>query len=285
MKKIVILIFLIVNFLVANSAIIGNWYTTDGQKIYQFVFKNNGVYNLIKDNQILQGNWKILNNNIVINLNGTVTKYSYKFQNGYLILIMSNKSYIMLGKNRNYFQNLIANNTNTNTNINTNTGVLTDKEFLQFLQNFYNLTPDNVYIALTRMSKSQQSWIPVFKAWYEMYMFKACQGSLAYKNNSDAQACAYVKQSYNNRVQLLQGYSGSLGDPWSKAKSENSKLTTFYLKKLGKISGATYNSYINTQQNIYNMQNQTTNTIINNLKPEPCVNHYEQGTNAFLGCY
>ena len=275
--------------LLANT-IIGTWHTTDGQSLYQFDFNSNGTYAVMANGNRMNGTWQSANAVLTTNMNGTTSNYRYAFEKGYLILATSKTEFMVLGKDRAYFQNLLAQNGNQNSTNQTNQGgVMSDAEFLQFLQNYESMNPNSIYISLTRMSKKQQEWIPIFQAWYSMMMFKACQGNQAYSNQADAQACAYVKAEHQNTVQLLQStgisnYSG-LGDPWSEGKLENDKLITQYLRKAGKIDNSTYNTYMGVQANINRMQNETTQTIIDNFKSPPCVEHYEEGTYAYLGCY
>ena len=279
MKYILTFIFTI-GILVAQNSIVGQWYSTDGQRLYSFNFKADGTYSVKIDNgQTKIGKWQANNSIITTTIDNASTKYRYAFNQGYLILALSKNSYVVLGKDRSYFQNLLAK--AKNTQLNNQNRPLTNKEFLYLLQNFYKMPPNSVYLAITRMNKEQQSWIPTYQAWYQMLLFRACQGDLAYKNKADAQMCDYVKAQNQKTMQLL-NYQG---DPWAYAKEQNSKLIILYKKKLGLINSASFNSYLGAQQNIYNMQNQTTNTIINNMKPLPCTEHYEQGTNAYLGCY
>ena len=283
MKRYILLIIFTISCLLAQNSVIGKWYSTDGQRLYMFHFKPNGTYIVKVGNQKKFGKWQIDNSTLATTIDNKTTKYRYAFNKGYLILALSQKEFIVLGKDKSYFQNLLAKAKNTQqTNQNR---PLNNKEFLYLLQNFATMPPNSVYLAVTRMDKEQQSWIPIYKAWYQMLLYRACQGDLAYKNKSDAQMCAYVKAQHQQTLQLLQGYGGSLGDPWANAKRQNNNLIMLYKKKLGLINGASFNSYMGTQQNIYNMQNQTTNTIINNMKPLPCTEHYEQGTNVYLGCY
>jgi len=279
MKYILTFIFTI-GILVAQNSIVGQWYSTDGQRLYSFNFKADGTYSVKIDNgQTKIGKWQANNSIITTTIDNASTKYRYAFNQGYLILALSKNSYVVLGKDRSYFQNLLAK--AKNTQLNNQNRPLTNKEFLYLLQNFYKMPPNSVYLAVIRMNKEQQSWIPIYQAWYQMLLFRACQGDLAYKNKADAQMCDYVKAQNQKTMQLL-NYQG---DPWAYAKEQNSKLIILYKKKLGLINSASFNSYLGAQQNIYNMQNQTTNTIINNIKPLPCTEHYEQGTNAYLGCY
>ena len=291
MRHLIILITLLtitISSLSANRIINGIWYTTDGQALYQFDFNANGTYNVTANGNSINGTWQSANSVLTTNINGTTASYRYAFEKGYLILATSKTEVMVLGKDRAYFQNLLAN-SGKGANNNRQSGVLSDSEFLQLLENFTTMNPDSVYVSLTRLSKEQQSWIPIFQAWYNMIMFRACQGNQAYSNQTDAQMCANAKASYQNTVQLLQStglsnYNG-LGDPWSQGKSETNQLITQYRKKSGQIDSATYNTYMGTQSNINRMQNETTQTIVDGFKPLPCVDHYEQGTNAFLGCY
>ncbi len=283
MRYLATLIFM-VSFLFAQNSIVGRWYSTDGQNLYKFNFKSNGTYSVKINNQKTKyGKWQANNSTIATTIDNKTTRYRYAFSKGFLILALSQNAYMVLGKDKRYFQNILAK--AKKTQITNNNRPLSNKEFLYLLQNFHKMPPNSVYLAVIRMNKKQQSWIPIYKAWYQMLLFRACQGNLAYKNRADAQMCAYVKAQYQQTLQLLQGYGGSLGDPWAEAKRQNNDLIILYKKKLGLISGATFNSYLGTQQSIYNMQNQTTNTIINNMKPLPCTEHYEQGTNVYLGCY
>jgi len=296
MRHLIILITLLtitVTSLSANN-IVGTWHTSDGQSLYQFDFNSNGTYSVTANGNRINGTWQVANSVLTTNMNGTTASYRYAFEKGYLVLAASRTEVMILGKDKSYFQNLLAQSGNSNNNTNTNSNsnqraVLSDAEFLNFLQNYETMTPNNIYITLTRMSKEQQQWIPIFQAWYSMMMYHACQGNQAYNNQADSQACAYAKASHQNTVQLLQSsglnsYSG-LGDPWSEGKLENGKLITQYLKKAGKISNATYNTYMGVQSDINKMQNETTQTIIDNFKSPPCVEHYEEGTHAYLGCY
>ena len=291
MRHFIILITLLTITLTSLSAknIVGTWHTTDGQALYQFDFKSNGTYRVTANGNQQNGTWKSSNSVLTTTMNGTKASYRYAFEKGYLILATSRTEFMILGKDRAYFQNILTKSGNSNNNNSNQRSIMSDAEFLTLLQNHETMPPNSVYIGLTRMSKEQQQWIPIFQAWYNMMMFKACQGNQAYSNQADAKMCAYAKASYQNTVQLLQssglsGYGG-LNDPWSEGKLENGKLITQYLKKSGKISDATYNTYMGVQSNINKMQNETTQTIIDNFKSPPCTEHYEEGSNAYLGCY
>ena len=269
---------------------LGTWYTTNGKIVFKIKFNKNGIYKVIVNNKVTIGNWNLNGNVITTNLDNVKTQYSYTFKNGFMILAQSKTNYIVFGKKKSYFVGLLKkiqkNNKKTQKyTASTNNKALTDAQFMYLLENYAKMHPNTVYTYLTKFSKSQKTWIPIFTAWYNLMVFRACQGTLAYNNTQDKQMCANSKAQYQKTMQLFQSLSMQGSDPFAKSKTETSKLLISYKCKYGLIDKASCKMYMGIQSNINKMQNKTTNIIIKNMEPLPCVKHYEQGTNAYLGCY
>ena len=270
-----------------NAKIKGTWYSTDGNLLYKFIFYKKGHYKVEVGKKLVKGRWLAENNVLTVKINKQVTKYKYAFKDNYLILAQSKTQYMILGKQKKFFIDLLNKMKKQNSNVsnNTKTGVLSDKQFLYLLQNYARMNPNTVYNYLTRFSKNQQYWISIYEAWYNMMVFRACQGNAAYNTARDKQMCAYAKKSYMDTLNLMRNLPSNMRDPWSNAKSQNTKLEISYKCKLGLLDNYTCKNYIGVQKNINRMSNETTKTIIKGFEPLPCTEHYEQGTNVYLGCY
>jgi len=284
MKFITTLIFLLIfSSLLASDKITGSWYSTDGNYTYEFKFYKNKTYQAKVLNKIAKGTWKAQNNILSIKINGKITKYAFMFKNNYLVLAQSKTSYMILGKNKVDILNLFKKITNKNTN--QNSKYLTDKQFIYLLNNYATIPANTVYSYLTRFNKEHKTWIPIYTAWYQMMVFRACQGASAYNTANDKQMCLSAKKSYQSTVYLLKDMPVNMRDPWSKAKSETNKLIIYYKCKHNLLDNYTCKNYIGVQKNINKMHNKTMDTIIEGFKPIPCKEHYEAGTNVYLGCY
>ncbi len=264
----------------------GRWYSSDGRVIYKFNFKKNGKYSVAVAKNILNGTWSAKNNVLTITLSGKTTKYSYAFSKGYLILAQSKTAYIVLGKSKKIFKDMLAKvQKKTPVMNNSKAGILTDKQFLYLLRNYAKMNPNTVYNYLTRFSKNQKTWIPIYQAWWSMMVFRACQGDAAYQNVTDRQMCAKAKQDYATQLQFQRDNPSFKTTPFSYGQSQNEKLIFLFRKKAGEVSQADWNLFMNGQKAINNATNNVTKTIVDGFKPIPCTEYYEQGTNVYLGCW
>jgi hypothetical protein len=268
MKISLILALLITNIVLIASPI-GKW--QNAKEKITINFKSNGDFIWKVDKNIIQGTWKITETSIIqTSTNGQITNYGFIVKNNILGLLASNGSQIYLNKIE---------------TIQINNKLLSDSQFVYLLDNYTRMHPNTVYNYLIKFSPEQRQWIPIFKSWYNMMVFLACQGTLAYQKDTDKKMCYQSKLQYQQTMQLLKNMPASLQNPWSNAKLETSKLSNYYKCKYGKIDANTCKVYGYVQKSINNSTTNTTNTIIKNFEPIPCTKHYEQGTNVYLGCW
>jgi len=257
----------------------GKWENTQ-QKI-KIEFKKNGKFIWQVNQNIIKGTWKQKNAQIIQTyVSNGVTEYGFMVKGNMLGLLANNGAQMYLTK-------VVSSKVNQTQKQNTTQqkGFLSDKEFLYLLQNYATMNPNIVYNYLTRFNKNQQSWIPIYQAWYGMMVFRACQGTSAYVRANDKQMCANAKRSYLNTMNLLKSMPANMRDPWSNAKSQTTQLMIHYKCKLGLLDNYTCKNHVKIQSGINKVTNQNTKTIIKGFEAAPCKDHYEQGTNVYLGCY
>ncbi len=273
-----------------NKKFLGTWFTTNGQIIFKIKFNKNGIYSVIINNKKTNGKWSINGNIINTSMNNQQVQYSYVFKNGLLILAQSKQSYMILSRKKSYMVNILKKysknrKTSNNTVASGSNKPLTDAQFMYLLENYTKMHPNTVYTYMTRLSKSQRSWIPIYKTWYNMMVYIVCQGTLAYNTPQERQMCANSKAEYQKSINLRRSLSMSTSSIWDQGKSDANNLLISYKCKYGLIDKGSCRMYMGMKANMNRMQNETSNTIIKNMEPLPCTKHYEQGSNVYLGCW
>ena len=147
----------------SSNSITGSWYSTDGNYIYEFTFFKNKTYQAKVSSKVAKGFWETQNNVLAIKINGQITKYAYLFKDNYLMLAQSKTNYMILGKTKKDIINLFKKMKN-NTSANQNNAYLTDKQFIYLLSNYATIPANTVYNYLTKFSKEQKTWIPIYTA-------------------------------------------------------------------------------------------------------------------------
>jgi len=274
MKFFIILnLFLISILLLATP--IGKW-SNSQQKIF-IDFKTNGSFTWSVNGKSINGKWKLLNDKIIqTSTNGVIANYGFLVKGDNLGLQAQNGAqlYFVKVKNKNKKKLTYTNNKS-----------LTDSQFMYLLENYQKMHPNTVYMYMTKLSKNQRMWIPIFKAWYSMIVYIVCNGTLAYQTEPERRMCANSKREYLQHLKLIQNMPSALADPWSYGKEESNKLLIHYKCKYGLIDKGSCSVYRGIQKNMNKMTNETTKTIIKGFEPLPCTKHYEEGTNVYLGCY
>jgi hypothetical protein len=158
-------------------------------------------------------------------------------------------------------------------------GLLSDREWLVFLETYPQMQPDSVFAHLSRVTETQGLMLQLHEAATNDIFLRVCQGTYAAQVTwgggcqnmmmSAQQAAMFAAQS---------GVGGNYGE------EQRQQLIIGARCSAGVLDKASCSSYYGTMSNMNNMQHETSMSIINNMAPTPCTQYYDQ-SNAYLGCW
>ncbi len=169
--------------------------------------------------------------------------------------------------------------------------VLSDRQFLLFIEHYQSMAPDAVYDHLMQTTDDQRLMIQLSGALEQDLCFHACQGSkgtdLVWATTAGTIGCAQVVYDRQQHLQLFASM-GMTGDPLAQRTIEQMQLVNTYKCKLGDHSPELCAAYYRTQSEISTTMHDTTMAIIDNMGNSGCTEHWEEdqsGNRTYLGCW
>ncbi|MBT3221356.1 MAG: hypothetical protein HN348_19915 [Proteobacteria bacterium] len=162
---------------------------------------------------------------------------------------------------------------------------MNNQEWTHFLENYPNMHPDQIYMSMTRLSREQALELDIYSAVaFDVHLF-ACQGNYA-PYITYGGGCQAIFFQYQQTVQLLQGMGqyGSLSNPRAEAEIQRGNMVVSARCASGAIDAASCSAYLGHQGSINQMQQQTSDTILEGFNSTPCTEYYN-GQNVYLGCW
>jgi len=153
----------------------------------------------------------------------------------------------------------------------------TDAYFMQFMQSFPQMHPDQLVTAFSQLSQSQRQMVAVFPAVENRIHLQMCQGSYANQIVYNNMNCQQLMAQYQESWQM--GFN-----PDEYPEQQRQTLLIHLQCQAGQIDAGSCAAYGAATQSYAQGSAQTSQTIIDNMAPQ-CTHYYEQGTNAYLGCW
>lgn len=220
-------------------------------------------------NQQAHGTWTAADGLLTIAVNGAVTVYSFTLQGDALQVVDARGIGAVLQR-----QAAPA--------APPSGPVLTADEVLELLEHYRTLDPSVVHARLYRLPPDVGEMMSFYGALTEDLWYRVCQGP-------DAPAvtygggCAVVVNNRQQSAQLLAQMG--IPDDGGQAPLDAANVATWYRCKTGALDEATCATWLQVQSNVSQMQHDTSMQIIENMGNSGCTEHYEAGTNRYLGCW